>query len=410
MGGRSRRQPGEGRRPAEANDIGAHTATDAVLDLAPRHTRYLPTLDGWRAVAIVVVMLQHSSDQITNVLGQWIEPVTGIFRSNGRFGVFIFFAISGFLITSLLLDERARTGKISLRSFYIRRAARILPPLVVVLAVFGVLAWTGVIALPLDAWLASLFFVNNYVPSGSWSVGHMWSLSIEEHFYVFWPLLLVGLGVRRSRLACAVLIALVIIWRFVDLSIGLTSGWTSFEGRTDSQVDGLLWGCLLALVCLDPVVRSRMTALTARWRYWVIFVVLVATQASYAANPVVLGMQVAVRPVLVALLVVGTVLNPVGVLGRTLDRRGLRWLGRISYSLYLWQQLFLVWDGFGSSQLGFVQRFPISVLCAVACAVLSYRFVEQPTIRLGRRWAARVRHRQQAGTAHRRFAVQPASR
>jgi len=367
------------------------TEVESRFDAAPRETRYIPTLDGWRAVAIVVVMLQHASDQIPAALGEWIRPVTNVFRENGRFGVYIFFAISGYLITSLLLDELERTRTVSLSSFYIRRAFRILPPLLVVLAVFGALGVAGVIPMPLGKWLGSLFFVNNYTTGQTWYLGHFWSLAIEEQFYLVWPTVLV-LSRNRVFRVCAALIAAVCIWRFVDSAFGLTESWPIYiDDRTDTRVDGLLWGCLLAIGCRDPRTRDLVARITAGWRWWGLLAVLAVTQAVDAEGVLAHNLQITVRPILIALLVVGTVVTPTTRLARELERPVWRWVGRISYSLYLWQQLFLVWDGQDVEALAWCQWFPFSVMCAFGMAVLSHRYIERPTIAMGRRLAARAR-------------------
>lgn len=371
------------------------------LDDAPRERRYIPTLDGWRAVAIVVVMLQHSSDEITRLAGSWIEPLTNLFRENGRLGVSVFFAISGFLITSLLIEE-IQTRSLSLRAFYIRRAFRILPPLLVVLAVFGALGLAGVIPIPAGKWFGSLAFMYNYTPGeSSWYLGHFWSLSVEEHFYLLWPIGLAVLGMARARRACVGIIVAVGVWRFVDLSLGLTADWSiHYNDRTDTQVDGLLWGCLLALLFVNPAARATLARITTGWRYWGYLVALVVTQALDAPNAFVHSLQLSIRPLLIVILVIGTVARPTRQVGRVLEAKPLRWLGRISYSLYLWQQLFLVWDDFHADKLGRLQTFPISVLAAVTMAVLSHRLIERPAIRLGRRLAGKVRagHRPHVAT------------
>lgn len=362
-------------------------------DSEPRLTRYVPTLDGWRAVAIVTVMLQHSSDQIASALGSWIDPVMNVFHQNGRFGVYIFFAISGYLITTLLLDELDRNGEVRLASFYLRRAFRILPPLFVVLAVFGVLGIADVIPMPPGRWLSALLFTENYSPSrGTWYLGHVWSLAVEEHFYLLWPAILVLLKPRWALRVAFALIAAVALWRLVDLSFGVTSGLgLRFDDRTDTQFDGLLWGCVLAIVCRRAVYRERFAALTRGWFWWGWFVALVASQVVNLDAPALFSMQLAARPILIALLVIGTVVIPARRLAAMLELPVLRWLGRISYSLYLWQQLFLVWDGFEVDELAWVQWFPMNVAAAILMAVLSYRFVERPTIAIGRRLSAQVR-------------------
>jgi peptidoglycan/LPS O-acetylase OafA/YrhL len=364
-------------------------------DSAPRETRYIPTLDGWRAVAIVTVMLQHASDQISATAGSWIDPVMDVFHENGRFGVYIFFAISGYLITTLLLQELERTSGASLAAFYVRRAFRILPPLIVVLAVMGVLGATGVIPMPFGRWLSALLFYYNYSSAGStWYLGHFWSLAVEEHFYLLWPAILVLLRPRRAMRVAVGLIVAVAVWRLVDLSMHLTASATiRFDDRTDTQLDGLLWGCLLAILCQRVVNRERLAALTAGWRWWGLLAVLVVSQAVNLEAPALFSVQLALRPFLIGLVVIGTVVNPARRAGRVLEWSALRWLGRISYSLYLWQQLFLVWDGFEVDGLRWVQRFPVSVLAALVVATLSHRFIERPTIAIGRRLASRVRVR-----------------
>lgn len=372
-----------------------------LSDRAPRVTRYIPTLDGWRAVAIVTVMLQHASDQITSSVGSWIDPVMSIFHENGRFGVYIFFAISGFLITTLLLDEFDRAGEVSLASFYLRRAFRILPPLFVVLAVFGILGIFGVIPMPPGRWLSALLFTENYSPSpGTWYLGHVWSLAVEEHFYLLWPAILVLCKPRWALRVAFGLIVTVALWRLLDLSLGLSAGsGLRFDDRTDTQFDGLLWGCVLAMLGRNPANRERLAALTRGWRWWAIAVALVVSQAVNLDAPALFSIQLAARPILIVLLVISTVVIPQRRVSAVLEVPALRWLGRISYSLYLWQQLFLVWDGFEVDGLAWVQWFPANVVAAVGIAVLSHRFVERPTIAIGRRLSARARQRSQASTS-----------
>jgi peptidoglycan/LPS O-acetylase OafA/YrhL len=374
------------------NAVGVSTGrtTATTPDQRPGERHYIPTLDGWRAVAIAIVMAQHGADQVTRVLGGRAQSVTEVFRENGRFGVYIFFAISGYLICSRLLAEEDRTGRIDLAGFYIRRAFRILPPLVVFLAVISVLAQVGVIDVPLAKWLGSLFFVNNYVPGGSWYVGHFWSLAIEEHFYVMWPVLLVVLGRVRALRAGLGVIVVIAAWRLVDLSLELTANAPiRYDDRTDVHLDALMWGCVFAIVCLEPAWRLRLGRLVDGWRWWALATLLVATQLTNADQPGVHALQLALRPLLVGLLVVGTVLHPGSSTGRLLERRTMRWMGRISYSLYIWQQLFLVWDDFAAPQLSAVQRLPVSLACAFACAIISFRFVERPMTALGRSLAHR---------------------
>lgn len=355
---------------------------------------YIPTLDGWRAVAICVVMAQHAADQVTHALGGQLTTLTDVIRENGRFGVYVFFAISGYLICSRLLVDEQRCGRIDLGEFYLRRAFRIIPPLVVVLATFGVLGMIGVIPIPFGRWLASLLFVNNYVRGGSWYLGHFWSLAIEEHFYLLWPPLLVWVGRTRALRLSVVLVIAVSVWRYIDLAFSVTEGYgLRFDDRTDVQFDGLMWGCILAIVCLDPQNRLRLAQALRGGRYWAVLALVVITQAPDLSNALLEALQLTLRPLLMSLLVVGTILHATSPLGRTLERPTMRRVGRISYSLYLWQQLFLAWDAFEVTGLRAVQWFPLSVACALACATASHVLIERPMMRTGKRLAERRRAR-----------------
>src|SRR5258708_2018236 len=152
---------------------------------APVHR--IPSLDGLRALSIFLVLALHSIQRLevnSPISFLWV----GIF--NGATGVFIFFVISGYLITSLLLREHEKRGSISLRGFYFRRAMRILPPLYVYVGVLLLLGLAGKLPIfKLDI-ISALFFFHDYALSLMWSLEHFWSLSIEEQFYLIWPVLL----------------------------------------------------------------------------------------------------------------------------------------------------------------------------------------------------------------------------
>ena len=161
---------------------------------------YLPTLDGWRAIAILAVILDH----IVTWQFRYAHPTLFKFTRTGPNGVSLFFAISGFLICSRLLEEENATGKISLRGFYIRRASRIVPAALTYLLVIGLLGFAGYILVSPWDWWSSVLFFRNYLPPDMISRGwggytmHYWSLAVEEHFYLLWPGLLVFVG-RGAR-------------------------------------------------------------------------------------------------------------------------------------------------------------------------------------------------------------------
>ena len=157
----------------------------------------IPSLDGLRTLSIFLVIALHTIQRYA--INHTVSTVWyGIF--NGSTGVLIFFVISGYLITRLLLNEHQKSGSISLRGFYLRRAMRILPPLYVYVAVLLILGWAGRLAITKLDIVSALFFFHNYAPSSMWALEHFWSLSTEEQFYLIWPCILLYC-LRRPGLA-----------------------------------------------------------------------------------------------------------------------------------------------------------------------------------------------------------------
>lgn len=350
---------------------------------ARQRSGYLPTLDGWRAVAIAGVLLDHGTGMFFRRTA-WYS-----FLRTGPNGVSLFFAISGFLICSRLLEEEQLCGRISLKEFYIRRACRILPAAFTYLGVLAGLAFLGlVIVTPLE-WWSCVLFLRNYLPPdwihagwGGYTI-HYWSLAVEESFYLLWPALLALSGrVRAIYVACG-LSASVAIWRSWDFHHQLVNRYLPgllFPSRTDVRLDSLLLGCLAALVMAEPRWRGWLRRYFTASLWWVFFLAYVISQISMRRHDY--GLQ---ESALLSALVAGTVLHPTNLVGRVLEKSALKSVGRLSYSLYLWQQLFLIPGG--RWPLSMLQKFPWNFIPLFGIAVLSYELVERPMIRLGHRLA-----------------------
>lgn len=330
----------------------------------PARSRYIPTLDGWRAIAISLVILSHG-----------LETSFPAVVRLGALGVSLFFALSGYLICTLLLTERLETGRISLPAFYKRRVFRILPPALVYLAVLGILGAANVVTLR-KAELLSALYAANYMHLRSWFTAHFWSLSMEEHFYLFWPALLALLGPWRARLAALFLVGALLIYRpWGELHFD-----SNAYQHTDMRLDSFLLPCVLAILLIDPVWRARFAAQLRPW-VCVLLTASVAIFAVFAAqNPTYGSVQKLFQAGVLPLLIVSTVLRP-SFLSTVLEIPGVRWVGRISYSLYLWQQLFLFHERPGPP---FLVRLPF----LVAVSAASYYWVERPMIRFGHRLAS----------------------
>jgi peptidoglycan/LPS O-acetylase OafA/YrhL len=350
-------------------------ATASVISLAPgvESSARFPSLDGLRALSIGAVVLGHLAGTVG--FPQWLgDLLRNPHVDVSDLGVRVFFVLSGFLITGLLIAEERRAGRIDLARFYVRRALRIFPAYFVLLAVLGVLVSARLIAVPASDFLYAITFTTNYVADRSWFVGHLWSLAVEEQFYLLWPAALaLATTTRAWRIVLAVACVVPLI-RVAEAT--LMPGAAPLMGTTfETAADALALGCLLALardrLWASPLYR---TAVDSRW---------------LAPLLILLGILIGERhrPGLllgISLVNVGIVLGvdrcmrrPDGTLGRLLNTAPLVFVGTLSYSLYLWQQLFLDMGG-GTSV---VSPFPLNLLCAIAAALLSFYLVERPVLR-----------------------------
>ena len=359
----------------------------------------VPGLDGIRALAVTTVIVFH------------LLPGTLV---GGYLGVDIFFVVSGFLITTLLLRERAATGRISLRGFWSRRARRLLPALaLLLLACCTAALFVGgdvLVGLGMQV-VGAVTFSSNwlFIAQGSSYFGetvpelfrNLWSLAVEEQFYVVWPLLVVILLVRIPRGARLVLIAGLAVASAVWMGLaydGLDP--TRVYYGTDTHAFGLAAGAFLAVLLLGRGVAG--TGLTSRPARWLLGVGGILSLAGLVALAVVLpgDSELAYRGglALVALLsavAIAALLVPGSPVARVLDVAPIRWVGLRSYGLYLWHWPVFVlvgaalptWprEGLEAAPLG-----GIALAITVVVAALSYRFVEQPIRRHGFRGTARA--------------------
>jgi peptidoglycan/LPS O-acetylase OafA/YrhL len=350
----------------------------------PRKSSYIPTLDGWRAIAVSLVIGAHCYTMLLNSHTR-AGALAARFLSHAGYGVDIFFALSGYLICTLLLQEKARTGTISLGRFYTRRIFRILPPILVYLATLFILAQCNLLPrIPAVDFLRVLFFARNYF-QGSWYTGHFWSLAVEEHFYLVAPLFFLVLPWKRALQIALVLVLACIGIRWFEFFHSTVEGLLQF--RTENRFDALLWGGILALLLHRPAIRQRIAI-----RLTGPVAILAGISAVFLLN--LFSSQPSRRTVVASimpLLIAYTVLHAESLFGRLLELSFLRWIGRLSYSLYIWQMLFLP-DG--TRPLGQLQSFPLALIFPLLCAVASYYCVEKPMIRLGHKLASSPGERQ----------------
>lgn len=383
-----------------------------------RSQRYMPGLDGLRAIAVLAVIAFHLNPD-------WAP--------GGLLGVGVFFTLSGYLITDLLLGQRAATGRLNLGEFWIRRARRLLPALFLMIAV--VVAWVTVFdpsrlaALRSDV-LAATFYVSNW-----WNIAreasyfarfgppppldHLWSLAVEEQFYLIWPWFLwLVLRFARGRPALAGMtmtiltllgaaLSAIAMWVIYQPGIDPTR---VYEG-TDTRAFGLLIGAALAMVWPS---RRLSRTLAGRWRLLldgvgllglIVIALLIWRTSQY--SPFLYRGGIVLLSVATAATVAALV-HPASWLGVAVGWKPLRWLGVRSYGIYLWHWPIIVLTAPSLLAEASLSLQALQVTATIVVAALSWRFFEEPIRRgaIGRLWeqarSGRWRSRAFTGRAQRR--------
>jgi peptidoglycan/LPS O-acetylase OafA/YrhL len=342
-----------------------------------------PGLDGLRAIAVGLVLLHHTALLVPS----FADHFTG-----GFLGVDLFFVLSGCLITTLLLERRERREAHPLRSFYARRALRLLPAVAALLVgnvIVAAVEEGGDVGQALDSFLVVFTYSTNWAllyHFGNLSIdlSHLWSLAIEEQFYLVWPMLLLGalaLGLTRRKVGwiCLALAIASALWR-AELFEGGTS-WLAIYIRTDTRADALFIGAAIALfrpdhalARLSPAVRSAigLTALAA--------FIGAAVRVHPDSAGLYRGGYTAVALVTGAVIVV-ELAGPWALRG-FLSSPAMVYVGRLSYSLYLWH--FLVFSVVSRQMVETAPGVRVAIGWGItfALSALSFRLVERPALRL----------------------------
>lgn len=364
--------------------------TLSLLNLPARNNQIIPSLDGLRAVSIMLVLSAH-------FINSALFP--------GGMGVDIFFVISGFLISRLLLAEGKAMGRISWPRFYGRRALRLVPV---------VLAFTGLMVViytlegkPID-WMepaSGLFYFANYLyaqlpgvtpapanlifdPHLTMRMIPLWSLSVEEHFYVLLPatLILVKCNAKRLLVAMLAVCCACLSFRLAMATIEPDLLATNFfHFRTECRIDLLAMGVILACLCeLDTgrawLMRYAKPPLLAAGVLGLLVCLIIRDEFFRATLRYTLE-GVSILAVISAILIRG------GWIATVLNHAALRFIGRLSYSLYVWS-MFGAWVG-GNITVGNVTRMGVEFAVTFACALTSYYILERPLVKWRQRLAAK---------------------
>lgn len=332
---------------------------------------YTPALDGLRAVAILLVVLFHAR-----------AP----FASGGFLGVDVFFVLSGYLITALLLEERHATGQVDLRRFYWRRVLRLVPALMTMLLVYVAVApllWPGTTDHFFQAVLAAAYIAD--YAHAFWGtpslVGHTWSLSVEEHFYLLWPVILLVCWRRWSARTILIVLGIAYVaataWRWACFADG--QSWRLVYYRFDTRLSGLILGAWLAAAGRVPSVWNALRRLPSP-AWWLPVVALILVLFEWG-NVWMGRWAFTVVELFTASAIIATTAG--GITARALSVRPLVWLGVLSYGIYLWHYPVF---RFLRENLPWDRVLIIGLPLSVAVAYLSFHTVEA----WARRWRSRV--------------------
>lgn len=344
----------------------------------------IPSLDGLRAVSFLIVFVAHSG-------------ITGGIVPGG-FGVTVFFFLSGYLITTLMRFERETTGAVNVRHFYLRRVLRILPPFYLVLLLAMALVLLHVLPgqLQLRTVMAQMLHVSNY-----WFIWHgsdgspvgtvpFWSLAVEEHFYLLFPMLYLllarGLSNRGQATAIWTLCAVICAWRCV-----LVLGFGVSEDRTymgsDTRFDSILFGCALA-IGLNPVLDPE-TGGERLWKH-VLFpagLAILLTTFLYRAPWFRETIRYTLQGIGLTPLFVAAIRFPKWAPFRFLNTRTMAFAGLLSYTLYLIHQVALYWAEFWFPAFSPLARAPLALGVSFLIAIAIHHWIEKPAARMRRRLA-----------------------
>lgn len=343
--------------------------------LSPGRILYI---DAWRFIAIALVIASH----IVEFSHPWYkEHVPGLvwrLQGAGAFGVQIFFCISGFVICRGTLNELVKTGSVSVKGFYIRRFFRIVPPLLVYFLGVGALVAAGIAQVTLGQFVQSGLFLCNITALGecSWWLGHTWSLAYEEQFYLLFPLLVMGTTLalkatrRRFLMGAAVLILVA--------SSALTVGQYGLA-KYFSTLNFMLWGCVFAAFWhnIEPFAKRQQRFL---WAF--IAIGTFGIGCFFPLSDLVRQVLTAtIMPFAICIMVFWTPVT-VPFIGKIFLSKWIGHMGKISFTVYLWQQLATA--NYGDSSVAFVYYMLTAVL---AFALVSYHYFELPLVQAGARIA-----------------------
>lgn len=343
---------------------------------SPTKSSYVPTINGWRGLGILWVCLCHAEIPLIEA-GLLVKgSIANQVILQAELALEVFFIMSGYLITQRLILERERKGRISLRKFYVRRFFRLYPSVLAYVGFIAILIAAGLVTTRWGDLAATAFMYRNYWPSRDWLTGHFWTLSIEEHFYLLWPVALIFIWkLQRPLVGLLAILAIALAWRFAfyngelaDISIpGVKNAY-----RTDFRIVIILIGCLMGFVFYHPHRRedwARRFSLPLALFCAAMLTVSIALEWEYK----VIWRSLFLPPILLYPL-----LNQRTLFARFLEWKPVVTVGLMSYTIYIWQQFFMQPNARNVLPLPVdLQSWPWNFLGLAVVTILAHRFIEE---------------------------------
>jgi peptidoglycan/LPS O-acetylase OafA/YrhL len=352
---------------------------------------YVRCIDGLRAIAILLVLFSHSVHSgIPEFLSKIIQ-----FWNAGTVGVRLFFLISGFLITTILKNELKKNGKINFKNFFIRRFLRIFPAFYFYLLILFILSFFNLIVIGPSAIFFAMFYIQNLnvfqntelFPT-SWLVKHSWSLSVEEQFYLIYPFIVnPTLNFFKRKLINKIILMTTIFTFFRILNYSYPDISRITGGVFFMHCDFLIYGGLLSTINEND--KKFLIRKISPYKYLILlisFIVLIYA-SKYEYNSVI-NIAINGNLILISSLYVLTffVLFPNSKLGNLMENKMLKSVGKLSYGLYIWQQLFMgstdLWNNFK-----ILTFFPYNIIVIFICAIISFYLIEKPFLKLKNKYS-----------------------
>ncbi len=351
--------------------------------------KYIKGFDGLRAFSIILVVFTHLGFWSSISANEFILILVSIL--NGSTGVYIFFSISGFLITTILLKEKEKKGFVTIKNFYIRRFLRLLPAIIIFYFVLEMIMILGYLPLNNIAMLFSISYLYNFVPAKFYigELGHTWSLGVEEQFYILWPFIIHFFSKNTVIIISSILLLSCLVLPHFFYLIHFNHNMKDFTLQKvfwDTNrfyipaIGPIMLGAIIG--CLNY--STKIFNIISKKKFFLLIAIIIFCSQLYLPNFILIIIpQNILKGFATSLILVYIYNNQEGILAKSLEFKPISYIGKISYGIYVWQGLFLR-TGPGGGLI--IQKFPLNIFLTFIFAVVSYEFIEKSVLKLKQKY------------------------